>query len=76
MRFGHTFGNLDGQRQSLIGRERPARNPRRQRLALGILHLDDGLPIEFLQPVNGADVGMLQRRGRAGFPPEPVPAPL
>ena len=43
------------------------RNQLCQALALQQLHHDEGMPFVFVGPVNSADVGMVQRRGRARF---------
>jgi len=38
-----------------------------QRLAFEQLHRDKGLAFVFVNVVNGADAGMIERRRRAGF---------
>ncbi len=68
------MGGLQGIRQlqpvtqHLLRRERPARQPRAQRLPLHKLHGDVGLPFGLAHCVDGADVRMIQGRGRAAVP--------
>jgi len=71
------LGDLNGQVEQLIGRERcagrsgsrtrPSRNPVFQRLALQQFHGDERLAVVLANVVEGADVGMIERRSGARF---------
>jgi hypothetical protein len=60
-------GDLDRVAQRLAERQRPARQPRRQRLAVQVLH-DDEADVPFAADVmEHADVGMVQAREQPRF---------
>ncbi len=60
-------GDLDGELQQDVGFERTAVDAVLQGDAFEVLHDDEGLSGGFIDFVDGADVGMIQRRGGAGF---------
>jgi len=59
--------NLDRQIEQQIQFHRTTSDAMIQRLALHELHGDETTPAVFGYLVNRADVGMVQRRGSAGF---------
>ena len=60
--------DLEGNRDGVLARQRAAHEARLQRLAAVERHRDEQLPLGCLADlVNRADVGMIQRRGGAGF---------
>jgi len=63
-------GNLDAQIDHFRRIHGPAGDTVLQSLALEQLHDDEGPSIVFVDVVNRADIGMIQRGGGAGFPPE------
>ena len=60
-------GNLKPQVQDSLGLQGPATDAVLHRLALQILHGDEGLAVVLVNGVNRADVRMVQGRGGAGF---------
>jgi len=62
-----SVGNLNGQVEQDIGLDRPARNAMLQRHAVEELHGDERVAVLVINLVDGADVGMIQRRGRLGL---------
>src|SRR5579863_8208046 len=60
-------GNVDADLKKAINFERRAGDDVLERGAFHELHDDEGAAVEFLNVVNGADVGMVQRRGGARF---------
>ena len=58
-------GNLHGQPQQQADLERASVDLARQRAALEQLHRDERAALVLVHLVDGADVGMVQRRGRA-----------
>ena len=60
-------GNLNRQLHHVIRFQRLALDAVFEGLALQVLHDDEGLAFMLVNVVNGADVGMIERRGRAGF---------
>jgi hypothetical protein len=62
---GEASGDLAGDIGGLLDRERAGRDPIAEELALVIGHADERLAfVGFLEAVDGADVGMVQRRSR------------
>ena len=60
--------DLEGDRDGVLTRQRAAQEARLQRLAVVERHRDEQLPLGCLADlVDRADVGMIQRRGRAGL---------
>ena len=73
-------GDLRPQVEQRLELERPGPEPVPQRLAVEELHRDEGLALVLVDVVDRADVGVLERRGRARFALQPlerlrVPAP-
>jgi len=72
---GKVEQRIDGQRRCLLRpgwcsparSGRPCTHPLLQCLALQELHGDEGLTFVFVDFINGADVGMIERRGSAGL---------
>src|SRR5260221_10521059 len=62
--------DLDGEGEDRIDVERLATDALPERAAEEPLHFDEGLPLEVLNAVYGADVGVVQGAGRAGFAPK------
>ena len=62
-----SIGNVDSKRQQLFQFKRPPTNTMLERHTVQELHRDEGLPVLLANVVNGADVGMIQSRGRLGF---------
>jgi hypothetical protein len=60
-------GNLDGDIQQTLQFHRPAGDCIFESLALKTFHGDEGFTIFFADVMDGADVGMVQRRGSFGF---------
>jgi hypothetical protein len=56
-----SFGNLYGDIQRLVELQRPRLNLFFQALAFDEFHRDEGLPLDLVNLVNGANVGMIQR---------------
>ena len=71
MRRLERVGHADGQVQHDGHREWPPPNRGPQRLAFDQLHRDEMLAVVLADVVDGADVGVIQRRGRARFAPQP-----
>ena len=65
-----SVGNLDSQEQHGFDFERPATDLVFERFALEELHDDEGLAVVIANFVDGADVGMIQRRSGLRFPLE------
>ena len=65
------LGNLPRNRDGLVERHRPLRNAVGERLALDQLEDQGGNGGRFLQAVDGADVGVVQRRQHLRFALEP-----
>ena len=65
------FGDLLGNRQCLVERDRPLRDAVRQGWPLDQLQDQRPDAIRLLQAVDGADVRMVQRGQHLGFPLEP-----
>ena len=61
MRLVERVGDLGGDRQRLVERERPVLEPRGQRLALEMRHDQVVGAIDAADVVDAADVGMIQR---------------
>src|SRR5580704_9889985 len=66
------IGNLDPERKKRVNIERPSCDAVLQGPALEKLHRDVRLLVTLADFVNGADVGMVQRRSGAGLSPEPL----
>jgi hypothetical protein len=64
------IGNLDSQREDRFEFHGTAGDPVFQRRAVQKLHRNVGLLAALADVVNGADIGMVQRRGCAGLTPE------
>ena len=60
-------GDLGRVADDLVGRQRPARQPRGQRLALEVLHDQEGDAVLLADVVEHADVRVVQRPDDAGF---------
>ncbi len=60
-------GNLDSAVEKKIQLEWTAGNALAKRLAFEELHSDEGASFVLIDFVDGADVGMIERRGGAGF---------
>ena len=60
-------GDLDSQIEQLFNLERTALDLVFEGYAVQILHGDEGLPVLLADVVNGADIGMVQGRGRLRF---------
>ena len=60
--------DLNTHLQQLLNLERPALDLVLEGGAIQILHGDEGLPLLLADVINGADVGMVQSRGRLGLP--------
>ena len=63
--------DLPGDRQSLVDRHRPLRQPFRERLPFDELEHESFDTAGFHEPVDRADVRMVERREKLGFPLEP-----
>ena len=63
-------GGLDTDAHQIVHRNRAAADPLAQRLALQQFHGDEVMAVGFVHLMNGADVGMAERRGRPGFAQE------
>ena len=66
------LGHLHTQLQHLLHGQRLASNVLPQRLALQQFHDDELLALLLVNLVDGADVGVIQSRGRAGLALEPL----
>ena len=64
--------NLDGQRQQNFQIERPPRNVVLQSHAIQEFHGDERLPVLLPDVVNGADIGVIQRRSSLRLTLEPA----
>jgi hypothetical protein len=64
--------DLDAELEDFVGLERLPTAAMFERLALEKLHSDEGSAIVLTNVVNRANVGMVQRRGRASFALEPL----
>jgi len=64
------IGDFDGERERGIEVHRPALDRVLEGHAVQKLHYDVGLSVLLANVVNGADVGMIQRRGGLRFAPE------
>jgi hypothetical protein len=60
-------GDLDGEGQQSLHVERAPGDAVLQRRPLEILHGDEGQGVFLADVVNGADVGMIERRGGLGL---------
>src|SRR5882672_4290390 len=67
MRGIETVGNFNGQIEQRFGVDGTAVDAVLQGLAFKELHDDESLAVFLVDLVDGADVGMVQRRGGAGF---------
>ncbi len=65
------FGDLLGDRQCLVNRDWPLRDSLRQRWPFDQFQNQRLLPFGFFQPVDVADVGMVQGGQDFGFALEP-----
>ena len=63
--FGERIDNLPGDRERVEERRRAAAHPGLQCLSLDVLHDDERAAVVFRDFVDGADVGMIERRRRA-----------
>ncbi len=61
------IGNFDGDGKKLLGLEGLSANPVLQGLAAEVLHDHKGTAIVLADIVDGADVGMVERRGSLRF---------
>jgi hypothetical protein len=59
------IGDLDGQLCQVLGRQRPAQDPLLECATLQQLHGDEVPAVGFVDVVNGANIGVVQRRGGA-----------
>ena len=73
MRFVERVGNLGGDRQRLVERQRPSFQPRGQRLALEMRHDQVVRAIDAANVVDAADVRMVQRGDRTRLALEASP---
>ena len=64
------IGDFGGDLQQLLEMDRPARDAMLQRLAFEEFHHEEGVALIFADIVDGADVGIVQRGGGAGFAAE------
>ena len=64
-------GNLTGHGQRLVERNGPTRDPLRQVLAGDELHDQRRDAVRILEPVNGGNVGVIERREDFRFALEP-----
>ena len=62
-----SVGDFDGEIQENVGLQRLARDAMLQRHAVEEFHGDEGPTVLLSDLVDGADVGMVQGRGRLGF---------
>ena len=67
MAGGQRIGHLDADVEDLIHLHRLAPQPVLQAHAFQLLHDDEGMAVEVLDVVNGADAGMVQLRSGARF---------
>ena len=65
-------GDLDSQVQHLLHRHRCARDQVFERGSVQVFHDDERTTLGFIDLVNRADVGMVQRRGGKRLAPEPL----
>ena len=73
VRLSQPLADLRGDVDGLVQRQRPPLDPLLQCLALVVRHHEVELAVGGLVDLgNGADVGMVQRRGRLGFLEEPL----
>src|ERR1700758_3018314 len=63
-------GDLNAEIEYFLERHGPATDYALQRLAIEILHDDEGAAVFFADVVNGADIGMIEGRGGLGFAAE------
>ena len=63
----HRVGDLAAVLEHGLEREAVLRDQLAQRPAVDVLHHDEGVPVDFADFVNGADVRMIQRGGGARF---------
>ena len=63
-------GNVNGNAEQFFGFERPVQDRVPQGRAVKELHRHEGAAVFLADVVNGADVGMVQRRSRLGLAPE------
>ncbi len=66
------IGNLDAQVQQLIRSYGAVLDSVLQGLPFQVLHDDEGLAFVIADVVDGADVGMIECRGRSGLPLETI----
>ena len=67
-----TVGHLDGEAQQRPWLERPPAQVLAEGLAFEQLHRDEGPTVNLADLVDGADVGVIERRGGLGFDAEPL----
>ena len=67
MRGGQRVGNLDAEFENLLDFHGPAFDAMLQRRTLQILHDDKWAAFVLIDIVDGADVGVIQRRSRPCF---------
>ena len=65
-----SIGDVDREGQQLIVLHRGSADQVLEGAAFQVLHGDKGLRVLFANVVNGADVGMIERRRGASFPLE------
>ena len=65
------LGDLNPNPARVFDRERPAHEPRLERLSVDQLHDDDLVMVQPFEAVNRRDVRMIQRREDLRFPSEP-----
>ncbi len=71
MRCLQRIGNLDGQLEQRVQRQRSRADPLLQRRPLEILHHDERPPVLLADVVDRADIRVIQRGGRPRFAREP-----
>ena len=68
--FLEPLGHLDAEIDQLIDIERPLADHRRQLAAIEIGHHNESLAVDFIDFVDRANIGVVQRRRRSGFAKE------
>ena len=68
--FLEPLGHLDAKVNQSVDVERALPDQRRQLAAFEIGHGDEGLPVDLVDLIDGANVGVIQRRRRAGLAKE------
>ena len=66
------IGNLNSQVEQEVDRQRLAVDTVLQRLPLEKLHREEGAAVVFANVVDRADIRMIEGRGGASLPPEPL----